>query len=204
MISQVFRILIDDHLTPFLKQKTGDDQIFVIPANISEINESNQEKITGKIIMSLVNIEEDRTNNVNDTRYRKDLTDRRPPVANMRPPVYINLYILFASNFENEIKGEKYLNGLHLISQIVSFFQSQNVFNPENSPNLKAHDIEELIFELRSLTFPDLNNLWGILGSKYMPSVLYKVRLLTINEQQAQGVTPFIHKFSVDEVTLKS
>ena len=97
----------------------------------------------------------------------------------------------------------KYLDGLKVISFVTQFFQHQNVFTQENSPRLKENNIEELIFDLRTLSFQDLNNLWGVLGSKYMPSVLYKVRMLTINEDFVQGVIPVIQKISVNDKVIQ-
>jgi len=146
--------------------------------------------------MSLVNIEEDRVYKVNDTRI---YSNNPVKPAYQKPPVYLNLYVLFASNFSSANSGDNYLDGLNLISFVIQFFQHQNVFTPENSPAMADAGIEELIFDLRTLSFQDLNNLWGVLGAKYLPSVLYKVRLLTITEDFAQGTVPFVKKISIDD-----
>ncbi len=33
--------------------------------------------------------------------------------------------------------------------------------------------------------FEKMNHLWGYLGAKYLPSVMYKVRMITIQEARA-------------------
>ena len=58
------------------------------------------------------------------------------------------------------------------------------MFTSENSPGLDPR-IEKLIVELYSLSFEQQHHLWGILGAKYLPSVMYRVRMITIQEAQA-------------------
>jgi hypothetical protein len=46
--------------------------------------------------------------------------------------------------------------------------------------------IEKLVVELHQLNFEQQNNLWAVLGAKYLPSVLYKVRAISIQEGQTK------------------
>lgn len=64
--------------------------------------------------------------------------------------------------------------------------------------------VEELIFDLNTLTMQDLNNMWGILGSKYLPSVMYKMRMITISEEFAQGEAGLITTIDINDKTLQS
>ncbi|HXS15683.1 MAG TPA: Pvc16 family protein, partial [Polyangiaceae bacterium] len=48
-------------------------------------------------------------------------------------------------------------------------------------------DIKELSVELYTMNFEQVNHLWSTLGGKYMPSVLYKVRNLSISEHLILG-----------------
>jgi hypothetical protein len=50
--------------------------------------------------------------------------------------------------------------------------------------------IIKLIVELYTLNFEQQNHLWGFLGAKYMPSVMYKARLLSIQEAHAADDQP--------------
>jgi hypothetical protein len=39
------------------------------------------------------------------------------------------------------------------------------------------------------MNFEQMNHLWGILGGKYIPSVLYKLRLIPIQESPSEKVS---------------
>jgi hypothetical protein len=41
--------------------------------------------------------------------------------------------------------------------------------------------IEKLILEMNSLNFDQLNQLWSIIGGKYQPSVVYRMRMVTVD-----------------------
>jgi hypothetical protein len=45
-----------------------------------------------------------------------------------------------------------------------------------------------------NLSFQEQNNLWGSMGAKYVPSVLYKVRMVTIDEGSIVLEVPEIGK----------
>lgn len=133
--------------------------------------------------LTLMNIEEDRV-----------AKDQRVTVRNMQgdietrnPDIYLNLFVLISANFhyeETESPRLDYLEGLKRLSQVISFFQGKNVFTQANSPLLALTDnkIERLSAELFSFNFEQMNHFWSIIGHSYLPSVLYKIRMLTIQE----------------------
>lgn len=125
--------------------------------------------------LSLVNVEEERI--VKDQQTYKASADGRR-VAHVNPELKLNLYILIVANFN------AYETGLKFLSGTIRFFQSKTVFTGENTPDLDP-SIQKLIVDLFPLNFEQQNHLWGALGAKYLPSVLYKVRLLTIQEARA-------------------
>ena len=206
MIDKVFSTIITDNLTPYFNKKLSPippDGIWIYPCNASEITDPASHVPNGVLTMSLVNIEEDRFFNSNSTYIRQNQPLK---FTSTKPPVYVNLYILFASNALNGTSGkpgENYLDGLNRISYLIQFFQQKNVFNPQNSPLLADSGIEDLIFDLKTLSFQDLNNLWGVLGSKYLPSALYKVRMLCIKEDYSQDAVPFISNVTINESVIK-
>ncbi len=61
-----------------------------------------------------------------------------------------------------------------------------NVFTPFTHPSLDP-GIEKLVFELYNLSFEQLNQVWGMLGGKYYPSVLYKMRVISIDEMSIEA-----------------
>ena len=120
----------------------------------------------------LVNIEKD------TTPYRQP--NHGNPVADRQsissPPLFFNLFLMVAGNFS----GNNYPEALKFISHTISFFQSQSLFNHQNTPDLDAR-INQLTLEIENLDYHALSNLWGMLSGKYLPSVLYKVRLVAFD-----------------------
>jgi hypothetical protein len=140
-----------------------------------------------KVGCTLVNIEEERI-------ARSQAPYSSPVGGNSvkkNPPVKLNLYLLFAANPTIEPATTNYQEGLRLISYIVTFFQSKCYFTQENSPGLDS-DIDKLVVELYSLPVEQQNYMWGSLGAKYMPSVLYRVRLLQLEENATLETNPTI------------
>ncbi len=141
--------------------------------------------------ISLVSIEEDRVSKSQENFVRSNNT-----IIYKNPKVYLNLYLLFSVNMAS------YTESLKRLSYIIQFFQYRNVFTPVTSPSL-PQGIEQLIFDLYTLSFQDLNNLWGIMGSKYLPSVIYKMRLISISEEFVQGEAGVIQEVFINDKNLQ-
>ena len=111
----------------------------------------------------------------------------RSTVSN--PPIYVNLYLMFASYFS----GSNYQEGLKFISNTIHYLQGQSVFDQHNSPQLDPN-INKLVMDIHNLDITDLSNLWGVLSGKYLPSVLYKVRMVTVDTNAVKDQVPAITK----------
>lgn len=107
-------------------------------------------------------------------------------------PVHLNVSLLFAANFSGEYLHE----ALRYLSLVISFFQGKHVFTLSNTPALQGTAIDKLVFELQNLTLQDKSHLWGMLGAKYIPSVLYKMRMVTITQDALVEVVPAITQFA--------
>jgi len=130
-------------------------------------------KTADRILLTLVNVEEEKIGKIQSPQ-KKTLNGKDVKVA---PEINLNLYLLFIANRNN------YEESLKFLSHVVTFFQSKSVFDVNNSPGLDT-DIRKLILELSTISFEQLNNLWGAVGAKYLPSVLYKVRMLTVQSDK--------------------
>ncbi len=137
--------------------------------------------------LTLVNIEEER---VVKSQIASKVTNGNS--SHVNPEIKLNLYIMICTNFND------YKSGLAYLSGVIRYFQGRNVFTPENSPGLDPL-IKKLIVELYSLNFEQQNHLWGAIGAKYLPSVLYKVRLITIKEDLAVDEFPVIEGFDLED-----
>jgi hypothetical protein len=116
--------------------------------------------------------------------------NRNAPVAGGRyavvtPPVFIDLFLLFAANFWDK----SYPEGLELLSRTISFFQQNPWFTRDTLPSLPA-SIEKLAFEITNLDLTEMNYLVGMAGTKYLPSVYYKVRTIPFAGDALQAVVP--------------
>jgi hypothetical protein len=130
------------------------------------------------IVISLVNVQE-------ETALRNTPNVRRngPRAEYIEPPVFVNLYLLFAFEFG------KYETSLAHLASTIELFQARRWFSSENSTaaNPFPADIEKLTFEMVNLGLEELNNLWSVVGGTYLPSVVYKVRLLRIQAAEAMA-----------------
>ena len=136
--------------------------------------------------MILTNIEEERIHKV-QTPYSKK---QDGTLQKVNPEIKLNLYVLVASR-----SADNHNTGLIRLGHVIDFFQLRNLFTPQTSPTL-PQGINKLVVELITLTFEQQNHLWGTLGCKYMPSVLYKVRMLTVQagaEAPATVVNEVVH-----------
>ena len=55
-----------------------------------------------------------------------------------------------------------------------------------------------MLYEVITLNADKLSNMWAALGAKYMPSVLYKVRMLTIDESVVREYRPVVSSLDND------
>ncbi len=121
----------------------------------------------------------------------------------LNPPIDINVYILFVA------QSKHYETALRDLSGVIGFFQANSVFDPQKFPGLNAgvakpdtkpwQLIERLSFHLHNLTFEQQNNMWGMVGSKYIPNVVYKMSLLTIFETRGKQKVPSITEINYEE-----
>ena len=177
--------LLQQELQNYLSFK--DATATVVVDNIGLLETSNGDNLNNNIVITVVNVEEE------STLKNQPAVKRNPPnfVVYENPPVFLNLYVLFTSNYW----GAKYIFGLSRISYVVQFLQSKNVFSFSSSVMGSVPtdpDLLDLKFtmELYTLTFEQLNHLWGSLGGRQIPFVMYKLRLVAITERKTIREVP--------------
>jgi hypothetical protein len=186
--------LLRDELQSYISFK--DASVNVSVDNIGLFETSKGDSLTNNIVLTVVNIEEESTLK-NQSALRRPVGDEDAIYQN--PPVYLNLYVLFTSNYS----GEDYLLALKRLSYIIQFLQSKNSFSVSSSisggtvvqddpavPDLK------FTMELYTLTFEQINHLWGSLGGRQMPFAMYKLRLVAISDRAIARKVPLIKNIS--------
>ncbi len=137
---------------------------------IDSARKLSKEENAGAII-TLVNVQEETV-----LRNTPHVERRNGQTHYIEPPVYVNLHLLFAFDFQS------YATSLAHLSDTIELFQARRWFSAENSTpnNPFPPSLEKLVVEIVNLGFEELNNLWGVLGGTYLPSVLCKFRLVKI------------------------
>lgn len=167
MINKVLSVLKDQLNGPGgLKDILGE---ITVVDNISKQDGENQ-GIEDKVVITLVNVEEESTLK-NSSRYVT------PPTLNEikmeSNPAYLNLYVMISAN------RATYNNALANISKVIEVFQANNILTYHYPGNDPSNDFSFRI-ELHTVPFEQLSYIWGLLGGKIMPSVLYKISIVKI------------------------
>ena len=165
-------------LNDFIKTRYRTSENLVELSNVLEQDGTLTLKETNKLIVSLINIERESKLNAIPRNLEKGLGVQK----SVNAPISINLYIIFIALSS----GQHYPNALKLLSAVIEFFQSNSFIDHNNTPQLDAQ-IDKLTFEIMNLDMQALSNLWSALGCKYMPSVVYKVRMVSIDSQEIKG-----------------
>ncbi|KPK36498.1 MAG: hypothetical protein AMK70_02065 [Nitrospira bacterium SG8_35_1] len=208
MIQPILNMLVDQ-LGDYIRQVSSNvDEPPVVLGNIgmSEGLGGNEGYMQGRIVLSLVNIMEETTLK-NTSPYNK--FNSRHELTN--PPAFLNLFLLFTANFTsrgNVTDDTDYSNGLTRLSQLIEFFQSKHVFTVQNSPapnTIHDPDLQDVrvSLELYSMTFEQVNHLWGSLGGKQVPFVMYKAGILPVKREYTTERGEYIQDIQSDTIHIR-
>ncbi len=165
---------IATQLNQYLKNRFELSEDIVIVSNLINHDGAIEANTNNKVVVFLANLEKDtmpqrQTRSFNSPDGRHLVTSK---------PLYLNLSLVITANFT----GANYLEALKFISHIVSYFQLNPIFDHQNSPELSP-GIEKLILNIENIQRHDLSSMWGMFGAKYLPSIIYKVRMVTMGSQ---------------------
>lgn len=169
--------VLREGLNEYLKIKTGstNDLVkYIVSENNDSVSFANN-----VVTPFLINISEDRKFR-NSKQYSGETKNGLRTQIN--PEIRIELQVLFVSKFSD------YNQALYLLSYVIKYFQSKRAFLPLDSPELTAENIEKLTVELITLPLEEQNQVWHSLSTSYLPSVLYKVRLLSFVDDESVAI----------------
>ena len=195
MIGLALKLLRDELSSYVFLNKRPTDAIIeddVILHNISLMDSEAQGELSNKIVITLVNTEEEST-----LKNSSHISRTMNGIKYVEPPVFLNLYILISATLGQDLQ-DAYEFALHRLSLVIQFFQAKKSFTIKNSPfttitnddsiSQEVKDDLKLNIELYTLTFEQINHLWGSLGGKQVPFAMYKVRLIKVQEKSGQIV----------------
>jgi hypothetical protein len=176
---------LDRHLSSF-----GGNAPHAELGNVAEVSGGSQGNGQGRnrVLISLVNIQEERSLKNGPTYVRDDTSLR---VRHENPPTVLNLAMLVTATHTN------YDDALRALSRVLMFFQSRTVFTHENvdpqslTDGAPPNDLDRLVefrlvVNLWSPSMEEINDMWGVLGGKQFPFALYLVRALELRSGAAQ------------------
>jgi hypothetical protein len=151
-------------LNEFIRNELSIQEDMVVLTNPVDLKGSLNTQIDNKLCVFLQHLEEERV--IKNGTYQSN--------GGMNPPMHVNLFLMFVANFPDP----NYLEALRYVSLVLEYFQGNRTMDKSNTPMLSAN-VEKISFEYVNLDFNELNNVWSLVGLKYMPSVIYKLKLLS-------------------------
>lgn len=189
MIYEALSCLVDEMNEHFRIRLKVNEQKVVLS---SIVNQDGTVAIQGenKIVITLVNLEKETA---------KSMSQKGAlALSNATPSQNFNMYLLFSAYFSQG----NYHEALRFLSFVIGYFVNKPVFNQSNTPGLDSK-IDKLTFEVVDMNPDTVSNLWSSIGAKYMPSIVYKVRMITFDEAFVREFRPGIAKV-LDDKLLKN
>lgn len=172
MIHEVLPIIADE-LNDYLEAKFDTSEDPVILSNLLAQDGSIAIREENKIAVSLINVERDGSN---------PYGSGGPGIGDM--PIHVNLYVLFSAYFTNYFESIKFLSG------VIGFFQANPSF---------VIDSDTILAELHNVDFREMSNIWAGLGAKYMPSVLFRFRTISMSDDRINDEVPPVSGSIIDD-----
>lgn len=162
-----------DEVNVYLKKNTD----AVLALEVGNIADHHGKWAFTGMRIALVNVEEERV--VRSQLPERVVVDGKQMV--LQPDLKLNLVVLVAAN------NNDYKTSLHYLSHVITFFQSHRFFSPAEYPGLDTR-IDRLAVEMLTYGPEQLNQLWAYVGAKYLPSAVYRIRMLALQNQEPTGV----------------
>jgi hypothetical protein len=162
-------------LDQFIKNRLELDESKVQLNTLIESNGDVPQENSNKVVISLINIEKEtarpyyvRNHKVQDGSY-----------ADVNPSQRFNLDILISSNFED------YGETLKFLDEVILFFQANPCIDSSTSSSIPK-GLVKLEFDTEKINYHQMQGLWTAMGAKYQPSIIYKMRLITVQAFEAE------------------
>ncbi len=164
---------ISNFLNKEIKMDYGIDEDRVVVSSLINPDGTVSDQIENKVIISVINLEHETTVKSLNNYISGDANS----YGKVSPPVYLNLYLLVSANYDSG----NYIEALKMLSSVIGIFQANTYFTKNLNPEMPT-PLEKLTFEIFNLPINELSHIWSGIGAKYVPSILYKVRMITMQE----------------------
>jgi hypothetical protein len=123
------------------------------------------------VTLLIVNVEEDRLLRPPNPHERRDESG----VSTVAPDLRLDLHMLLVARFA------RYDQSWTALSSLLRHFQTHPVVDRITDPAL-PDGIDRLAFTLQTLSLAEQAQLWGFLRTAYLPSLAYRVSMLTFTD----------------------
>jgi hypothetical protein len=148
----------------------------VVVSNLLGPNGALAPNLDNRIVVFLTSIEK-------DTVPRR--SEHPSSALSGAKPLFLNLYVMVAANFT----GANYPEGLKFLALVVGFFNRNQVLDHASAPDLDDR-LDKLVLDIENTPPQVMSNIWGVLGGRYLPSVLYRVRMVPVGGDDVEGRVP--------------
>jgi hypothetical protein len=164
---------IEERFNGFLSSQGGQEMVLgdIAKHNVAQGN-PDAGSIENHLVLTLVSIEEEST-----LKNNYPITQQNSALTSQKPTLYLNLYLLFTAHFD------LYDEALKHLGYVLLFFQTHTKISYTDT----FGNTYNLTFSLHNTGFESLHNLWTVLGGSAKPSVVYKARLIFVQESPAVG-----------------
>lgn len=159
------------HLNGHFRRNFQVAEDVVVVSNLQELGGAPVAFAAGKLVLFLSGVER-------DTVAHRAARDSSPSNSVIRgaAPVYLNLLVMCAANYS----GSHYTEALKFLAGAIAFFQGNPVFDHQNTPGMDTR-LERLALNMENLSSQEMHSLWSIHGGRYVPSALFRVRMITLD-----------------------
>lgn len=170
-----FSSLLSDYLKRVFKL---DEEI----VRIAPVMNSDKSTPDNKVHLFLTNIERETAGGI---RFGQQTAGDYHKTGS--PSWQLNLYLMIAAVFNEK----QYEESLSIMSGTVMFLQSNHSFIlPDSNITINVEPV--------NLSFNELSNLWSICGNAYYPSLLCKLRTLSIDSEEMKHFGRIISETDIE------
>ncbi len=159
-----------------LRQRFQVSEDLAVLSNLIEQSGAVVPAVNNKLVIFLTGVERD------TIAHRAGLQRGLSADLRQQEPVFLNLLVMCAANFS----GANYPEALKVLSGAIGVFQSIPVIDHHNAPLLDPR-LERLILNIENLSSSEMHSLWGLHSGRYLPSVVYRVRMVSVDGGQISG-----------------
>jgi hypothetical protein len=106
-----------------------------------------------------------------------------------RQKLALNIFVIFSCHFSNS----NYSEAIRFLDLIITYFEEnytlevQNIYDGNN----------KIKIEIETFNLEKVQNIWSTIGAKYLPSVIYKLRMIVVDSNNVSSFTPAVQSAPV-------